>query len=54
MYHQEQLVKRPTVAFTAAEHKSIKLHCVENDITIQDFIRKSAVYCLNERVELVI
>ena len=52
MYEKGDLVKRPTVAFTLDEHKALKLYCVQNDISIQDYIRKSVLHCLSNEVQV--
>ena len=44
-------LKRPTVTFAKDEHKRIKQYCLDNDITINDFLRHSALYCLENKIE---
>ena len=44
-------LKRPTVAFTKDEHKRIKQYCLDNDITINDYLRQSALYCLENKID---
>jgi NRPS condensation-like uncharacterized protein len=44
-------LKRPTVTFSKDEHKRIKQYCLDNDITINDYLRQSALYCLENKIE---
>ncbi len=48
----EEIIRRPTVGFTDEEHKRLKVYCVMNDISLQEFIRKAALYCLDEKIEI--
>lgn len=52
MKREIELNKRPTVAFTDEEHKRIKVFCVENNISMQDFLRQSALYCLEKKIKI--
>ena len=42
---------RPTVSFSEKEHKKIKIFCVENDISLQDFLHHAAMYCLEKGIK---
>jgi len=42
---------KPSVFFSEEEHKKIKLFCVEHNISIQEYIRFSALYCLEKKIK---
>lgn len=42
---------KPSVFFSDEEHKKIKLFCVENNISIQEFIRFASLYCLDKKIK---
>ena len=42
--------KRPTIRLTNEEHKAIKLFCVENDISLQEFSRHAVLYCMKKKI----
>jgi len=41
---------RPTVYFPEDEHEDIKIFCIKNKITMQDFLRHSALYCMKKKI----
>ncbi len=47
---EETGLKRPSVAFSVDEHKKVAHYCIENDITIGEFLRKSALYCARKDI----
>jgi hypothetical protein len=44
-----ELTRRPAVSFTEEEHRSIKVYCAKNDLTIQDFIRNVVLHYLDRK-----
>lgn len=42
--------KRPTVTLIPEEHKLIAKFCIDQDITINDFMRKAALYCVKKKI----
>ncbi len=42
---------KPSVFFLEEEHKKIKLFCVENNISIQEYIRFASLYCLEKKIK---
>ena len=49
MENKEKLVQA-SVIFEEEEHIKIKMFCVENKISLQDFIRNSTNYCLEKKI----
>jgi len=42
--------KRPTVTLTPEEHKLIAKFCIDQEITINDFMRLAALHCVNKKI----
>ncbi len=50
MKEKETKVKT-SVFFTDAENKKIKMFCIENNLSLQEFIHNSTMYCLEKKVK---
>lgn len=42
---------KTSIFFTNEENKKIKIYCVENNISLQEFIHYAAIYCLEKKVK---
>jgi hypothetical protein len=49
MKNNEETV-RPAVVLTKAEHKEVARYCLENDLKIGDFIKRSVMYCVKNDI----
>jgi hypothetical protein len=47
---QYSKVKRPTVSLSPEEHKLIAKFCIDQEITINDFMRRAALYCVQKKI----
>jgi hypothetical protein len=47
---QYSKVKRPTVTLSPEEHKLIAKFCIDQEITINDFMRRAALHCVNKKI----
>jgi hypothetical protein len=43
-------LKRPTVTLSPEEHKLIAKFCIDQEITINDFMRRAALHCVNKKI----
>jgi len=42
---------KTSIFFSNEENKKIKIYCVENNISLQEFIHYAAIYCLEKKVK---
>ena len=43
--------KRPTVKLEPDEHKLVAHYCIDIDMSIGDFLRKAALYCVKNKID---
>jgi len=48
--NQFEGLKRPTVAMTKDEHKIIAHYCIDNDISIGEFLKSAGLYCVEKGI----
>ena len=46
----KEIVKRPSIRLSCKEHKHLKVFCAINEISIQEFMRNSVLYCMDKRI----
>lgn len=49
---KEEKLIRPTVAFSAEENKLIDYYCIDFDINKGEFLRRAALYCITNKIDL--
>lgn len=48
--NQYEGLKRPTVTLTKSEHKKIAHFCIDNDITISEFLKRAGLFCVKKNI----
>ena len=43
--------KRPTVRLEPEEHKLVAHYCIDIDMSIGDFLRQAALYCVKHKID---
>ena len=41
---------KTTLEFTPEQHKKIKKYCIDNDLTMKEFITHSVTYCMRHNI----
>ena len=51
-YNGTEKIKRPAIRLTEEQHKKIGHYCVDHDLSIQDFFTLSAMYIVDNDIDL--
>ncbi len=50
MKKNNKIIKKSAIKFTKQEKKEIELFCNHNNMPILEYLRKSAIYCLENKI----